>query len=373
MCTLRRSARLETTPSGVFRLAKGELARSPCEGDLRAIRLMNVVDAGCRDRIAQVSLTMGASDEGEGALQAMVERMRDSKHGESAAIVVCVIAFAIMGCVGGILNASVYSRVAEYYGIAREISTMTSGFLFLILFLIATRKPSLLDRRLLIVVALGCAITAAFVLEFALQMANGPLTVAGFLFYNTASAWASIMMVSAFSSLRSSKAALAGVVCGMALGEVVRVAHPPVSFELGIVEATCSYALIIVMLYHRGGRQLDAIAREASPASLELSNPRIVLAACSRTVFMRRIVQRCDGLRTHAQRSVPCSYQRRCFGGRAGGGGCMDAAVAQREQGGHAVLVRDAAGGGRLHHRAVHIFDGSALGERAFAHRRAQL
>lgn len=137
-------------------------------------------------------------------MQAMVERMRDSKHGESAAIVVCVIAFAIMGCVGGILNASVYSRVAEYYGIAREISTMTSGFLFLILFLIATRKPSLLDRRLLTVVALGCAITAAFVLEFALQMANGPLTVAGFLFYNTASAWASIMMVSAFSSLRSS-------------------------------------------------------------------------------------------------------------------------------------------------------------------------
>ena len=62
---------------------------------------------------------------------------------------------------------------------------MTSGFLFLILFLIATRKPSLLDRRLLTVVALGCAITAAFVLEFALQMANGPLTVAGFLFYNT--------------------------------------------------------------------------------------------------------------------------------------------------------------------------------------------
>ncbi len=37
---------------------------------------------------------------------------------------------------------------------------MTSGFLFLILFLIATRKPSLLDRRLLTVVALGCAITA---------------------------------------------------------------------------------------------------------------------------------------------------------------------------------------------------------------------
>lgn len=220
---------------------------------------------------------MGASDEGEGALQAMVERMRDSKRGESAAIVVCVIAFAVMGCVGGILNASVYSRVAEYYGIAREISTMTSGFLFLILFLIATRKSSLLDRRLLTVVALGCAITAAFVLEFALQMANGPLTVAGFLFYNTASAWASIMMVSAFSSLRSSKAALAGVVCGMALGEVVRVAHPPVSFDLGIVEATCSYALIIVMLYHRGGRQLDAIAREASPASLELSNPESFL------------------------------------------------------------------------------------------------
>ena len=61
------------------------------------------------------------------------------------------------------------------------------------------------------------------------------------------------------------------------VGRSVRVAHPPVSFDLGIVEATCSYALIIVMLYHRGGRQLDAIAREASPASLELSNPESFL------------------------------------------------------------------------------------------------
>lgn len=189
----------------------------------------------------------------------------------------CVVALAIMGCVGGILNASLYARVATYFGIAREVSTLTSAVLSLGVFLVATRRPALLDRRLLTVVALGCAVTAAFVLEFGLGSQNGPLTVAGFLFSNAASVWSSVLLACALTSLPSSRAALATVVCGMALGEVARVLHPPVGFEVGVVEVTASYAAITLLLYRRGGAKLDEVARSASPANLELSNPESFL------------------------------------------------------------------------------------------------
>ncbi|WP_101721662.1 helix-turn-helix domain-containing protein [Eggerthella timonensis] len=210
-------------------------------------------------------------------MQSIVERARERGSAVSVTVAISIIALGIMGCAGGILNASLYARVAEYYGIAREISTLSSGVFFLAVFLVATRRPSLLDRRLLTVVALGCAITAAFVLEFALRLADGPLTVAGFLFFNAASSWASVLLVSALASLRSSKAALVGVVCGMALGEVVRVAHPPVTFEVGVVEVVGAYALVIVLLYRRSAPALDEVAHGAPPASLELSNPESFL------------------------------------------------------------------------------------------------
>lgn len=210
-------------------------------------------------------------------MQSIVERACERGSAVSVTVAISIIALGIMGCAGGILNASLYARVAEYCGIAREISTLSSGVLFLAVFLVATRRPSLLDRRLLTVAALGCAITAAFVLEFAMRLADGPLTVAGFLFFNAASSWASVLLVSALASLRSSKAALVGVVCGMALGEVTRVAHPIVPFEVGVIEVVGAYALVIVLLYRRSASALDEVAHGAPPASLELSNPESFL------------------------------------------------------------------------------------------------
>lgn len=210
-------------------------------------------------------------------MRSTMQHIRSIEGVSGVAVASCVLALTISGCAGGILNASIYARVAEYCGIAREFSTLMTGVLLLGVFFAATRRPALLDRRLLTVVALGCAITAAFVLEFALQLGDGPLSMVGFLFSSTASAWASVMLVSALSSLRSSRAVLVGVVCGMALGEVARVLHPPVSFEVGVVEVVGSYALIILLLYRFGGPQLDKIAASAPPASLELSNPESFL------------------------------------------------------------------------------------------------
>ncbi len=210
-------------------------------------------------------------------MQVFMQRIRDLGSAVDSGTLLCVLALAVLGCEGGILNASVYARVAAYCGIARELSTLMAGGLFFVVFLAATRKPALLDRRLLSVVALGCAITAAFVLEFALGLEDGPMTIVGFMFSNAASVWASTMLILTLSSLRSPMSMLVGVVCGMALGEVVRVVHPPVPFEVGVLEVVGAFMLVIVLLYRRGGAKLDEVARGASPVSLELSNPESFL------------------------------------------------------------------------------------------------
>lgn len=210
-------------------------------------------------------------------MESIAKRMRAMGSAVNGTLAACVLAFVVLGFVGGILNASLYARVAEYYGIARELSTLTSSILFLGLFFVATRKPSLLDRRLLTVIALGCAITAVLVLEFALMLGHGPATVLGFVFSSTASAWASILLACSLASLRSPIAALMGVAMGSALGEVVRVIHPSVTYGVGIVEVVACYAIVILMLYRPAKETLDGIARSTAPANLELSNPESFL------------------------------------------------------------------------------------------------
>ncbi len=214
------------------------------------------------------------SRKGREPLQLIGTRLREAASGGT---LLCVLGLACLGGAGNVMNASLYARVAEYFGIARELSTLSLGVLFLAVFLVATRRPALLDRRLLTMAALGCALTAAFVLEFALAAGNGPLSVAGFLFSNAASAWASVMLVCGLSSLESPNARLVGVVCGMALGEVTNAVHPPVPFELGVIEMVGLFALVIMLLYRRSGPVLDKVAQGERPASLELSNPESFL------------------------------------------------------------------------------------------------
>lgn len=212
-----------------------------------------------------------------GALESITGRVRAMGDAATGTLAVCVIAFAILGFVGGVLNGSLYARVAEYFGIARELSTLTSSILFIGLFFVSTRKPSLLDRRLLTVVALGCAITAMLVLEFALMLGHGPATVAGFVFSSVVATWASTLLACSLASLLSPTAALMGVAIGSALGEVLRVLHPAMPYNLGIVEVVGCYALVILLLYRPAGAKLDEIARSTAPANLELSNPESFL------------------------------------------------------------------------------------------------
>lgn len=210
-------------------------------------------------------------------METIRERIRAMGSELNGTLAACVIAFAVLGFVGSVLNGSMYARVAEYYGIARELSTLSSFALFLALFFVATRKPSLLDRRLMTVVALGCAITATLVLEFALMLGHGPATVVGLIFTSAASAWAVTMLACATASLRSPLAALMAVALGSALGEVVQVLHPAVPYQVGIVEVLGCYTLVILLLYRAAASKFDSIAHSTAPVSLEIANPESFL------------------------------------------------------------------------------------------------
>lgn len=102
------------------------------------------------------------------------QRLADLREALSVGTMLCIGAFLLSACAGWLLNGSVYAHVAEYCGIAREVSTLFSAGLFLVLFFVASRKPEALDRRIMAVVSLGSLITALLVLSFALKLEDGP-------------------------------------------------------------------------------------------------------------------------------------------------------------------------------------------------------
>ena len=205
------------------------------------------------------------------------ESSTDENKVVTSGTVLCIVAFTLSACAGSLLNASLYSTVADYYGVARELSNLMAGALYLLVFLAATHKPSLLDAKTLTIVALGCAITAGFVLEVALPAENAALTVVGFLFYNVLAAWANVMTVLACTSLASNRSVLVSVTLGLALGEVVAVAHPDVSYQFATVEILLMYAAVVLLLYPHSSKVLKEIAQADPTADLEVSNPESFL------------------------------------------------------------------------------------------------
>ena len=79
------------------------------------------------------------------------QRLADLREALSVGTMLCIGAFLLSACAGWLLNGSVYAHVAEYCGIAREVSTLFSAGLFLVLFFVASRKPEALDRRIMAV------------------------------------------------------------------------------------------------------------------------------------------------------------------------------------------------------------------------------
>lgn len=196
-------------------------------------------------------------------------------------LALCIVSFTLFGIAGFTLNASVYAHVSSYCGIAREIATLVNAVAFLALFFMATRTPRLIDQRQLTTIGAGCALTAALVLEFGLTLQVPWATIVGLICASIASAWATTVLVSAVSGLQSPQAALVSIACGMALGEVAAVAHPPVPFNIGAAETIACYLFSMLALYRAASPLFAAIQNAERPIVLELANPESFLPPSS--------------------------------------------------------------------------------------------
>lgn len=190
--------------------------------------------------------------------------------GGAAAI---AVALALTTFGGFVLNSGLYSQVATYCGIAREINTFGSAALFFVLFVVAVRWPSLLDKRIMAVGALGCLATAAVVLELAVRFADPAATVVGLLFSTAGKTWAAALIACSLGSLESAKEAAVAAAGGIALGGIVAMLAPTPSWQIAIALYVALPVLVVALLYRRSSDVLDAVRRGAPPFDLEVANP----------------------------------------------------------------------------------------------------
>ncbi|MDJ1651449.1 MULTISPECIES: helix-turn-helix transcriptional regulator [Gordonibacter] len=200
---------------------------------------------------------------------------RALRVGGAAAIAV-TIALTTFG--GFVLNAGLYSQVATYCGIAREINTFGSAALFFVLFVVAVRWPSLLDKRIMTVGALGCLATAAVVLELAVRFADPAATVVGLLFSTAGKTWAAALIACSLGSLGSAKEAAVAAAGGIALGGIVAMLAPTPNWQIAIALHVAFPVLVVALLYRRSSDVLDAVRRGAPPFDLEVANPESFFA-----------------------------------------------------------------------------------------------
>lgn len=185
----------------------------------------------------------------------------------------CMAAFVLHAVIGSVLNASVYSFVSTYCGIARELSTLANSLAFLAVFLAATLRPRLIDRRQLTTIGIACAVVAGTLLEFGLSYQIRWATIIGLSCLNIAFAWTSLLLICALCALRSARSSLLAIAVGMALGALITPFVPVIAAQ-GATAAIIGCVLASFALLYRGsGSLLDRVRRSEAPSSLEISNP----------------------------------------------------------------------------------------------------
>ena len=192
-------------------------------------------------------------------------------------VVVCVLALTVYAFSGALANDVVYERVAEYFGLAREITNVVWAALLVVVFFVASRRPSWLRARTLSLAAVGCAAVSIAILLPALSGGNGLLTVVGLFFSKATEVWLMLLFATALASL-SPEGSLASVVVGISLGAVVSSVTPSIGYRAAAVALLAIYVADIALLYRMGARTLARIAQADAPSDLELANPESFLA-----------------------------------------------------------------------------------------------
>ena len=120
----------------------------------------------------------------------------------------CLGALILLEASGAIINATIYASMADFFAIGREIATLANAGAFVLLAVVALRRPVLLNARVLTAGA-SIAITAGVIcLGVGIVANNSLLTLAGLLCRAAASIWLTGMFTIALSTLPTSRSVL---------------------------------------------------------------------------------------------------------------------------------------------------------------------
>ncbi len=156
----------------------------------------------------------------------------------------CLVALVLLMASGGVINGTIYAIMASFFAVGREITTCANALAFVLLAVVALRRPSLLDGRAItagvaVTVVAGTLCTAA-----GISLRNPPLLLAGLLCRSVSSAWATGLFTVALSTLPTGRSVLLVTAGGAVLSRAAGLLIPagcPVAAACAIL-AVCTIA-----------------------------------------------------------------------------------------------------------------------------------
>jgi DNA-binding CsgD family transcriptional regulator len=131
---------------------------------------------------AKASATAGASGSASANVPNATKASGTVKAPSTASMVIrLVVAAMFLGMTGPLLNTTAYPRMAEYFAIGRELSTLIGGIVFFAIAIIALRKPHLLDTRRCDGIAVVALMLCVVLLGLGLDGRSAVLTLLGLL------------------------------------------------------------------------------------------------------------------------------------------------------------------------------------------------
>lgn len=195
------------------------------------------------------------------------------RHTDVTALL-CVVAFAFIYIAGIVLNGLVYSRVADYYGAAREIATLFGGCTYLAALFIARFRPEwLFVRRISMGFVILC-VAMAPLLVFALTTCHPIATVIALCMRSMVRAWAMTLAVASLVRVRSLKLVPLVVALGLLAANCCRPLMPFVDSPAAASVALAIASLVPIVLLTRVAHPVLDRVRTGDPADvMELLHP----------------------------------------------------------------------------------------------------
>ena len=120
----------------------------------------------------------------------------------------CLGALILLEASGAIINATIYASMADFFAIGREIATLANAGAFVLLAVVALRRPALLNARALTAGTSIAIIAGVICLGIGVVAKSSLLTLAGLLCRAAASTWLTGLFTIALSTLPTSRSVL---------------------------------------------------------------------------------------------------------------------------------------------------------------------